>query len=246
MIGEEVRTAREYDRWLRRPGPVSAGMRLLMSPAGQFLVNTPAFRLPEELIIRPQHRVLDIGCGRAALLRILAARVRFTTPPVGLDASKTMLELAQRDIRRSGEQGIDLVRGAATVLPFAADSFDFVISAHMVKHLSDQALRQCFREIYRVLRPGGLAMVWDFAPVRSRLLSRWNRWLITRGVSTAHLRTYARLAAIAEEVGFEWFRNAHLRPFLYPPIPRASILMGKAPVAWSPPSSSEELNSSAR
>jgi SAM-dependent methyltransferase len=232
MVSHEVRTAREYDRWLRQPGLVSAGMRLLMSPPGQFLVNTPAFRLPKELDIRPDHRVLDIGCGRGALLRMLAARVRFTVPPVGLDASLTMLRLGQRDAAAEEDGPLHLVAGAASALPFADATFHYILSAHMVKHVPDALLIDVFREMYRVLRPGGLAVVWDFAPVRSRLLDRWNRWVVTRGVSSAHFRTYRQLAALARRAGFDWCGNAGLRPFLYPPIPRASILLGKAPEGW--------------
>lgn len=234
MTEEELRVAGEYDRWLRRPGLASAGMRLLMGPAGQFLVNTPAFRLPEEMRLKPADRVLEIGCGRAALLRILAARVGFLTPPVGLDVSRTMLRMAERDMRRAGGPAVDLVAGTATKLPFEDDQFDYVISAHMVKHLSDAAVLLCLREMRRVLRPGGLALVWDIGPVRSRTIDRWNRWLLTRGVSSAHLRNYRQLAALAKRAGFDWYTNAGLRPFLYPPIPRASIIMGKAPAGWEP------------
>jgi SAM-dependent methyltransferase len=234
LLEEELRTAREYDRWIGRPGFVSAGMRLLLGPAGQFLVNTPAFRLPEEVRLKPADRVLEVGCGRAALLRILAARVGFLTPPVGLDVSRTMLRMAGRDLRRDDGPAVELVAGAATVLPFADEQFDYVISAHMVKHLSDAALLLCLREMRRVLRPGGLALVWDIAPVHSRTVDRWNRWLITRGVSSAHLRSYRQLAALAKRAGFDWCGNAGLRPFLYPPIPRTSIIMGKAPAGWQP------------
>ena len=34
------------------------------------------------------------------------------------------------------------------------------------------------------------------------------------------------------QAGFDWVDNAHLRPFLFPPIPRTSVLIGKAPEGW--------------
>ena len=76
-------------------------------------------------------------------------------------------------------------------------------------------------------------MLWEFAPTRSRLLNAWNERVITLGVHECNLRDYTTLSAYALEAGFEWISNAHLRPFIYPPIPRVSLIMGKAPLGWA-------------
>jgi hypothetical protein len=59
-----------------------------------------------------------------------------------------------------------------------------------------------------------------------------HRRLLTAGVEECHLRSYGSLSAFALEAGFEWVGNARLRPFLFPPIPRVSLIVGKAPPTW--------------
>ena len=226
------RTGRGYDRWLDKRGPLAAAMRFAMSVPGQILVNTAAFTLPEELRIRPEWRVLDIGCGRAGVIRILAERARLEQPPIGIDASVRMLSLAQQDMAREGGPTIRLAQGVATALPFANDICDLLLSSHVFKYLTDDELRACLREARRVLKPGGLFLAWEFAPTNSKLLDRWNHYLLSREVPLVRLRGFSELRALAYESGFDWVEPAHLRPFLLPPIPRVSFLMGKAPPGW--------------
>jgi hypothetical protein len=75
-------------------------------------------------------------------------------------------------------------------------------------------------------------VLWEFAPTRSELLNSWNRWVVTRGVRSSNFRGQEQLAAVAMAVGFDWVDNARLRPFIFPPIPRASLIVGKAPESW--------------
>ena len=65
-------------------------------------MNGPLLRLPDELGMEPSLRVLDIGCGRASVLRFMDGRVGFDHPPVGLDFSRTILRHAQRDAGTTG------------------------------------------------------------------------------------------------------------------------------------------------
>lgn len=220
-----ARVGGAYNRWVRN-SVAGRLYGLLAGPPGLMLVNTPAFNLHEELRLRPETRLLDVGCGSGALIELLAARVPFHRPPVGIDLSSTMLRLS--DARR-----VSLLEGSGVQLPFTDESFDVVTCAHVAKHLDDTSLLLMLAEIRRVLSLGGIALLWEFAPTRSRLLNRWNELVITQGIKDCHLRGYTTLSAYALEAGFEWVANAHLRPFLYPPIPRASVIMGKAPVGWS-------------
>jgi SAM-dependent methyltransferase len=222
----------DYDRWLRGRSLTGLGYRFLATAAGSILVNTPVFRLDGELGLRPEQRLLDVGCGRAGPLQVLAARVHFRLPPVGIDVSGGMLRLALEDLARGGSPPVDLLQGSAASLPLADGRFDVVISAYLLKHLSDVDLTAFFAEIRRVLKPGGIALVWEFAPTRSHLLDGWHRWLLTRGISECHLRGYGRLSAAAIGAGFEWVERAVLRPFLFPPIPRVALILGRPPEAW--------------
>ena len=227
----ESRVARDYDRWLTGGSLSGLLYGAISSLPGTVLVNTPAFRLHTELQLRPDQRVLDIGCGRGSLLQTLCARVAFQKPPVGIDLSRAMLRLGAEDSQRSPHD-IALLRASGTSLPFADGVFDLVTCGHVVKHLDDDALLTLLTEIRRVLTPGGIALVWEFAPTTSQRLNALNRAVLTPGVGAFELRDYATLSAFALQAGYEWVGNARLRPFLFPPIPRVSLLLGKAPPGW--------------
>lgn len=199
-----------------------------MGSLGAFFVNSPLFRLPENLHLDSSLRLLDIGCGRGAEMRMLDGRVHFDRPPVGVDFSARALRLAGDDQRRSGRP-TRLVRAAATALPFADGSFDLVLCGHLLKHLDDSEALTLFREIRRLLAGGGLALLWEFAPTGNRRLDAWNERVLSAGVRRPRLRSTLALLQFAELAGIEFHRDARLRPFLLPPIPRASVLIGRPP-----------------
>lgn len=201
-----------------------------MGVPAQILLNTAVFTLPDELRMDPHWRVLEIGCGRAGLLRVLAHRAGLVQPAVGLDESKTLLSLAQRDAM--DERPLTLAAGRSGALPFADATFNLAISAHGVRGLSDDELRSTLSEARRVLKPGALLLLWEFAPTRSNLLDRWNRWLLTRDGAAPRLRSYREMQALGYGCGFDWVQPAQLRPFLFPPIPRVSAIMGRLPDGW--------------
>jgi SAM-dependent methyltransferase len=225
----EAETARQYDRWLTSGSLTGKGYRFLASVPGSMLVNTPIFRLDRNLVLRPDQRLLDIGCGSGSLLQLLASRVRFEAPPVGIDLSRAMLVAAQA---QAASRPVELVQGAGTSMPLRSDAFDIVTCSYVLKHLDDGGVATLLAEVLRVLKPGGIAVLWEFAPVRSEALNRWNRWVLTRGVQSCNFRSYGDLAHMATSAGFDWVENANLRPFLLPPIPRVSIVAGKAPEDW--------------
>jgi len=123
------------------------------------------------------------------------------------------------------------VRGSSSVCPITrSGSF----TGRVGTGNADGELVAQLREARRALRPGGLFLAWEFAPTTSGLLDRWNRWVLTREVPLVRLRSYRELRRLAYEAGFDWVQPARLRPFLLPPIPRVSLLMGKAPPGWEP------------
>jgi SAM-dependent methyltransferase len=93
--------------------------------------------------LNPGDRALDLGCGDGA--RTLA-----NLPPdsVGLDLSQQQCELAR-------DAGHTAVQGEMTRLPFAADAFDAVTAYHAVFHVPRADHGAVYREVARVLRPGG-------------------------------------------------------------------------------------------
>jgi len=200
-----------------------------MSPAGTFLTSTPVFQLKENLKLEPWMRVLDVGCGAGAALRLLDERVRFEAAPVGLAAA---FPRSLSGIRGEGQP--EFVRGLATDLPFGAGAFGFVMSGHLTSHLDDEEVQRFLLEVRRVLAPGGLALVWDYAPTGNPRLDRWNQGVLARAAQRPLLRSTRALMAFGEIAGFGYIRPARLRPFLMPPIPRASVLLGVPPEGWVP------------
>ena len=204
-------------------------MRFMLGPTGAFLINTPLFLLPRRLRIQRQHRVLDIGCGRASALRFLTARTKFDQAPVGVDIAPAILQRAVADL--GPDRSIDLVAAAATRLPFADESFDLILSSYLVKHLGDDTMHRFLAECWRLLRPGGVLVVWEFAPTRSTLLNRFHNWILTPRVKTCRLRGYGDFVDIAIESRFTDMEILELRPFLFPPIPRTGFLLRKGHTA---------------
>jgi len=204
--------------------PRAALFRWLMGPQGHLLANGPLYRLPENLKLGREARLLDVGCGRGTLLRVLDEQVRFEVPPVGIDLSQEMLSLARGD-----DAGRQFAQATASTLPFRDDSFTLVTCGYVVKHLDEVELRRFLDEIRRILEPGGLALIWEFGPSGNARLDRWNAHVLGPAGDDIRLRSTRTLTRHAEATGFPFVRDADLRPFLVPPIPRASVLIGVPP-----------------
>jgi len=97
--------------------------------------------------------ILDVGCGAGVDLLIAAGLVGWKGRVGGLDLTPEMAEKARANLRRIGLPNVEVAVGAAESLPFEDASFDVVIS-NGVLNLSP-VKEQAYRELYRVLRPGG-------------------------------------------------------------------------------------------
>ena len=100
---------------------------------------------------QPSHHVLDVGTGTGDLAKELNRR---RVSVVGLDFSEDMVQAAREKL--AGKADAQFMVGSAEHLPFAANSFDGVVSAFVVRNIHHGGvLNSSLKEFYRVLRPGG-------------------------------------------------------------------------------------------
>jgi ubiquinone/menaquinone biosynthesis C-methylase UbiE len=76
----------------------------------------------------------------------------------GLDISQTFVEIANRNAAQAHVQ-VDFQRGNASGMPFQSDRFDFLLCRAAFKNFA--APLGALREMHRVLRPGGRALIID-------------------------------------------------------------------------------------
>ncbi|EQD29382.1 UbiE/COQ5 methyltransferase [mine drainage metagenome] len=107
----------------------------------------------------PIRRILDLGCGTGEFQRF-AAHHYPAAVVVGGDFTAAMLRRARALGERTRQRNrLAHLRANALALPFADASFDLVLNAFVVRNLSD--IDRAFREMRRVLRPGGVLVTLE-------------------------------------------------------------------------------------
>ena len=147
-----------------------AGSCFYTTLRGKFVVWAD---LLDQLGLRGDERILDLGCGRGAVL-LLAAQRLTTGRAVGVDLwrardqSGNAAEATRRNAVAEGvADRVELHTADMTALPLEDDSFDLVVSSLAIHNISGRAGREkALGEAVRVLRPGGRLLIADIWATR--------------------------------------------------------------------------------
>jgi ubiquinone/menaquinone biosynthesis C-methylase UbiE len=180
-------TPRFIARQLARPSGLPGWLIGHLMNRRNVKMNAFAIR---QLAINPTDRVLEVGFGGGATLSHLIKNAGFVA---GLDRSRDVIRRANSKFSQAVAAGrAAFHESTVEVLPFDASSFEKAITVNTVYFW--ESLDLGFRELYRVLAPGG-AMVVGFLP---------KDWMDRMGMPTDIFttRTLEEVVTATEEAGF--------------------------------------------
>lgn len=148
--------------------------------------------------LQPGDSVLEVAPGPGYLAIELARLGSYRL--AGLDISRTFIRMARENAARGGVK-IEFREGDVAAMPFARDTFDFIVCRAAFKNFGDPV--GALREMHRVLRPGGRALVIDMRndasgksirdEVTKMQLNRIDAFLTRTTLSALRKRAYSKL-----------------------------------------------------
>ena len=133
----------------------------------------PQFKVIRRIIVNelkrhhPRDTLVDVGCGPGYLLVDMAQTFN-NLKLIGVDISQQMLARASDNITGRGlNERVSFRVGDIQGLPFESNSLDFVVSTLSLHHWLQP--RQAFKEIFKVLKPGGQFLIFDLRRNSPRL-----------------------------------------------------------------------------
>jgi SAM-dependent methyltransferase len=145
---------------------------------------------------RDQH-ILDVGCGLGGATRFLASQIGCRV--TGIDLTPEYVSVARMLSEKTGlAERVDYRVASALAMPFPDRSFDVAITMHVAMNIADRAA--LYREVARVVKPGGGFCIYDVMKGKSEGLNYPVPWAETE--ATSHLRTPEEMRDLLTGSGF--------------------------------------------
>ena len=170
-----------------------------LEPVDEFHVRRgeATLELAQSIGLRPEMRVLDVGCGIGGPSRRIAHE--FGCRVVGIDLTDEYCKTATVLAERVGlSKLVTYKQGNALALPFADASFDVVWTQHASMNIPDKST--LYQEMFRVLKPEGSLAIYDILAGAAGPVHFPVPW--ARGPETSFLQTPDDLRRALENVGF--------------------------------------------
>jgi len=182
------------------------------------LEDSPAAQLVTLTAMAPVERLLVLGPDSPALAALIGDSAELEPTPIAV---------LTNDCAAVEAGGAHVLRGDPRRLPLGDSQIDVAVVPHQLRHWDDTLALRALEELWRVLDHNGIAVLWEVAPSRSAAVNAiWSATLARNG-RQPNLRTFGQLGQLAYDAGFAWVQTLPLRPFLFPPGPRLTVLARK-------------------